>query len=194
MLKPKRCRCAKFLCAGLTVAFGAAAVASGQQGADTDWAVTTGNNASQRYAPLDQIDRGNFAELEVAWRWSSPDNALMAGEGGQGGPRMTPRNHEAIPIKVGDRIYVTTGYGQIAAVDVEQGTSLWTYDPQAYLQGRPANLGFVHRGATHWDDPDLPAHTDGSPITFLHRGRQYLVFALGGRGAPFELIAYRLPA
>ncbi|MDE2976607.1 MAG: pyrroloquinoline quinone-dependent dehydrogenase, partial [Acidobacteriota bacterium] len=41
---------------------------------------------------------------------------------------------------------------------------------------------------------ELPAHTDGSPITFLHRGRQYLVFALGGRGAPFELIAYRPPA
>jgi len=41
---------------------------------------------------------------------------------------------------------------------------------------------------------ELPAHTDGSPITFLHHGRQYLVFALGGRGAPFELIAYRLPA
>lgn len=39
----------------------------------------------------------------------------------------------------------------------------------------------------------LPAHTDGSPVTFLHRGRQYLVFALGGRGAAFELIAYRLP-
>ena len=132
------------------------ATTSAQQVADTDWPVTTGNNASQRYAPLDQIDRGNFAELEVAWRWSSPDNALMAGQGGPGGPRMTPRNHEAIPIKVGDRLYVTTGYGQIAAVDVEQGTSLWTYDPQAYLQGRPANLGFVHRGATYWDDPDLP--------------------------------------
>ena len=42
---------------------------------------------------------------------------------------------------------------------------------------------------------ELPAHTDGSPITFLHHGRQYLVFALGGRGgAKFELIAYRLPA
>ena len=42
---------------------------------------------------------------------------------------------------------------------------------------------------------ELPAHTDGSPITFLHDGRQYLVFALGGRGgAKFELIAYRLPA
>ena len=32
------------------------------------------------------------------------------------------------------------------------------------------------------------------PTTFLHQGRQNLVFALGGRGAAVELIAYRLPA
>ena len=39
---------------------------------------------------------------------------------------------------------------------------------------------------------ELPAHSDGSPITFLHKGRQYLVFALGGRGDVPELIAYRI--
>ena len=115
-----------------------------------------GNNASQRYAPLEQIDRDNFGELEVAWRWSSPDNELMTGDGATGGRRMTPRNHEAIPIKVGDRLYVTTGYGQIAAIDIEQGKSSWTYDPKAYVHGRPTNLGFTHRGAAYWKDPDLP--------------------------------------
>jgi len=41
---------------------------------------------------------------------------------------------------------------------------------------------------------DLPSHTAGSPVTFLHRGVQYLVFALGGRSTgPLELIAFRLP-
>ncbi len=54
--------------------------------------------------------------LTVAWRWSSPE--LMTGDGGQGARPTTPRNHEAIPIKVGDRLYVTTGYGQIAAVEL----------------------------------------------------------------------------
>ena len=136
-----------------TVGMGAARA---QQPTDADWLVVTGNNASQRYAPLGQIDRDNFGELEVAWRWSSPDNELMTGDGETTGRRMVPRNHEAIPIKVGDRLYVTTGYGQIAAIDVEQGTSLWTYDPQAYVHGRPTNLGFTHRGAAYWNDPDLP--------------------------------------
>ena len=40
---------------------------------------------------------------------------------------------------------------------------------------------------------ELPSHTDGSPISFLHNGEQILLFAIGGRGAPFELIAYKLP-
>ncbi len=131
-------------------------VAWGQQSGDSDWPVATGNDASQRYAPLDQIDRHNFDRLDIAWRWSSPDNDLMTGEDIPGGRRTAPRNHEAIPIKVGDRLYVTTGYGQIAAVDIEEGASVWTYDPRAYRQGRPTNLGFTHRGAAYWNDPDLP--------------------------------------
>jgi len=40
---------------------------------------------------------------------------------------------------------------------------------------------------------ELPAHSDGSPVTYLHRGVQYIVVSIGGRGEPFELIAWRLP-
>ena len=140
----------------LTLVLAGTSVALGQPPSNTDWSVVTGNDASQRYAPLAQIDRDNFGELGIAWRWSSPDNELMTGDGETTGRRMVPRNHEAIPIKVGDRLYVTTGYGQIAAIDIERGTSLWTYDPRAYVHGRPTNLGFTHRGAAYWKDPDLP--------------------------------------
>ena len=135
--------------AGLFCSVGAWA----KQPADTDWVVTTGNDASQRYAPLEQIDRDNFGELEVAWRWSSPDNELIASDERFARAR---RRHEAIPIKIGDRLYVTTGLGQIAAVDIDRGESVWTYDPEAYVKGRPATIGFIHRGAAYWPDPDLP--------------------------------------
>ena len=33
----------------------------------------------------------------------------------------------------------------------------------------------------------------GNPMTYLHRCRQYLVVATGGRGEPARLIAYALP-
>ena len=39
----------------------------------------------------------------------------------------------------------------------------------------------------------MPAGVTGSPMTYLHEARQYIVTAIGGGGFPGELIAYRLP-
>ena len=38
-----------------------------------EWRSYSGNIASQKYSPLDQIDAGNFSDLEIAWRWRSVD-------------------------------------------------------------------------------------------------------------------------
>jgi len=40
---------------------------------------------------------------------------------------------------------------------------------------------------------ELPAGTTGAPITYLHRGKQYVVVAVGGRDAEPEWVALRLP-
>lgn len=121
---------------------------------DTDWSVTTGNHFSQRYAPLDQIDADNVTSLEIAWRWSSPDTALRAADPKLQNRRMEPGTHQATPLKIGDRLYVTTNYSQLAALDAATGETIWTYDPEAYRAGRPTNLGFVHRGAAYWEDEE----------------------------------------
>ena len=39
----------------------------------------------------------------------------------------------------------------------------------------------------------MPAGASGSPMTYLHEGRQHVVMAIGGGGFAGELIAYRLP-
>ena len=39
----------------------------------------------------------------------------------------------------------------------------------------------------------MPAGVSGSPMTYMHGGRQYIVTAISGGGFPGELIAYRLP-
>ena len=45
-----------------------AATSSAQDGVDDyEWRTYGGDLASTRYAPLDQIDRSNFNELELAW-------------------------------------------------------------------------------------------------------------------------------
>ena len=40
-------------------------------GPDTEWRNYAGDLANTRYAPLDQINAGNFDKLEVAWRFPS---------------------------------------------------------------------------------------------------------------------------
>ena len=140
----------------------------------SDWPVVTGNNAAHRYSPLSQIRADNVDQLEVAWRWSSPDNELEKSDQRLRKRRMAMGSNQSIPLKIGDRIYVTTGYGQLAAIDVSTGMSVWTYDPESYQYGRPTNVGFVHRGATYWVDEEarrpvarLPRLFYASPDSFL---------------------------
>ena len=45
-----------------------------------------------------------------------------------------------------------TSLGQVAAIDPGTGASLWTFDPGSWKEGRPGNLGFVHRGMAYWTD------------------------------------------
>src|SRR3954464_13833164 len=42
-----------------------------------EWASYGGTNWSQKYSPLDQINRDNFERLRVAWTWQSPDHELI---------------------------------------------------------------------------------------------------------------------
>ena len=50
-------------------------------------------------------------------------------------------------------------------------------------------------GATVWETA-IPAVQTGPPMTYLHQGRQYIVFTVGDqeRGIPARLIAFALPA
>ena len=41
-----------------------------------EWRSYGGDLGSTKCSPLDQIDRTNFGDLEIAWRWRSVDGAL----------------------------------------------------------------------------------------------------------------------
>ena len=40
---------------------------------------------------------------------------------------------------------------------------------------------------------ELPAPTNTAPMTYVHRGRQYIVLAVAGDGEPPQLVALALP-
>jgi len=39
----------------------------------------------------------------------------------------------------------------------------------------------------------MPAPQGGSPMTYMHNGKQYIVVAISGAGYSGELLAFRLP-
>ena len=47
-------------------------------------------------------------------------------------------------------------------------------------------------GDTVWET-ELEAGATGTPMTYLHKGKQYIVVAIGGQQHPAEFIALSLP-
>ena len=52
---------------------------------------------------------------------------------------------ETTPLMIAGELYVRTSYSQLAALDATTGETLWTYDPESYLSGRPAMFGCFRR-------------------------------------------------
>jgi quinoprotein glucose dehydrogenase len=112
-----------------------------------EWRFYGGDSASTRYSPLDRIHRGNVGGLEIAWRWPSPDNALVAAN-----PQSRPGAFQDTPLVVNGVMYAVTSLGVYAAIDPATGKTLWQYDPGTWKLGRPPNLGYTHRGVAYWTD------------------------------------------
>jgi glucose dehydrogenase len=112
-----------------------------------EWRYYGGDAASTKYSPLDLIHRGNVGGLPIAWRWTSPDNALA-----RANSTLRPGYYEDTPIFANGVLYTITGLGVIAAIDPRTGQTLWQYDSESWKAGRPPNLGFTHRGVAYWTD------------------------------------------
>src|SRR6185312_10109201 len=105
-----------------------AAVAAG-----TDWPVSGHDAGGQRYSPLTQINKSNVANLQIAWTYH------MTPAGYTGRPRLV----EAIPIVIGNSMYVSSSYGEIIALNATTGTALWKFKV-------PDNDTPAERGVAYW--------------------------------------------
>ena len=132
--------------ASLGIAFWAVAL-SAQETTSTEWTAYAGNTWSNKYAPLDQINKDNVRDLKIAWRWSSPENDLKAED-----KKYRPGWYEPTPLMIGGVLYTSTSHSHAAAIDPKTGQTIWVYDSKSHEAGRPTNTGFVHRGLAYWTD------------------------------------------
>jgi quinoprotein glucose dehydrogenase len=119
----------------LAVPAGAARPAAPRPG---EWPVYGRDAASTKYSPLTQIHAGNVGQLRVAWRWSSPDNAILRQRSD-----LRPGPNEATPLMIDGVLYTSTALSQAAAIDARTGRTLWVF--------RREPNGYVHRGLAYWE-------------------------------------------
>ncbi len=146
--------------AALTLPAPSARAQGGAGDAPGQWLHNGGDRAASKYSPLDQINRDNVGDLEIAWRWETADAAL------KGTVRGLPGQLKTTPLMIDGTLYATTAFSQLAAIDAGTGVTKWVYDPKSYEAGRPTNTGFQHRGAEYWRGED---------------GEERIIYATGAR-------------
>ncbi len=104
----------------------------------TDWPNYGGSEDGSRYSPLEQINKENVSQLEVAWIYHTED--------------ATERSQiQCQPIVVNGLLYATTPKLNVFALDAATGEEVWRFDPFQILGGENSWAG-TNRGVSYWED------------------------------------------
>src|SRR5688572_3902490 len=95
---------------------------------DGEWPVHGRDPGGTKYSPLTAINRRNVQLLQQAWVYRTGDLLYRTDSSG------AQPAHEATPLFVGDRLYLSTPFGRVIALNPETGAPLWTYDPKIDLK------------------------------------------------------------
>ena len=118
-----------------------------------DWPGYHGNEAAQRYSPLDQINAENAADLELSWSFST----------GNFGP-TTDFNNPSTPIEIDGVLYANIGSTRnVVALDATSGQVLWLWRPQEGERFDEAPRKGAGRGVAFWSDGDNNRVIDVTP-------------------------------
>lgn len=139
-----------------------------------DWAHWGNTTAGNRFAALDQINKGNIDKLQVAWTFRTGDIPQSTGAGAE---------DQNTPLQIGDTVYTCTAYGKVFALDADTGAQRWKFDPQGTAPNwqRCRGLGYF----------ETPASSDNQPGActkrlFLPTGDARLIAINAETGKPCE--------
>lgn len=150
---------------GVLLWLGTLTVATGEE-----WRHWGGDAGGMKFSPAKQIHKGNVDKLQPAWTWHSGDIS-------DGSKYPVRSAFEATPLMVDNRLFLTTAFNRLVALDAETGKELWAFDPQINKE-RSYTL-FIHRGPAYW--------TDGQRERLLYGtidGRLFSIDAASGKPDP----------
>ena len=108
---------------------------------DVDWPNYGDDAGGKRYSPLTQINRENVAQLKIAWTYRT--GAL------EQYPKLKHNAaFEATPILVNGKLYLSTPFDHVIALDPQSGNKIWEYDPK--IDGTDRYSEVTSRGVSAW--------------------------------------------
>ena len=102
-------------------------------GEDADWPVYLGGKGRDLYSSLEQINRENVSQLEVAWTYETGDAA----------------EYQANNLIVDGVLYTATPTRKVIALNAATGEELWKWDPANEHTG-PGRAR--QRGLVYWEN------------------------------------------
>jgi quinoprotein glucose dehydrogenase len=118
-----------------------ASIARAQSTADSGWPNYGNDAGGSRYSPLTQINRENVAQLKVAWTYRT--GALDVQR-----ELNQKAAFEATPILVEGKLFLSTPYDHVIALDPSSGAKLWEFDPKLDVSHGYSEV--TSRGVSAW--------------------------------------------
>jgi quinoprotein glucose dehydrogenase len=119
---------------------------------EAEWPYYGHDAGGMRFSPLTEVNQSNVAKLQVAWVFHTGD--ISRGENGR-----QKSSFESTPIMVDGKLYVSTPFSRVIALDPATGKEKWSYNPHIDLKAGYAD-GLINRGVSTWLDP---ARAAGQP-------------------------------
>jgi len=117
----------------IAAAFAAAVRAQDGTSAATGWPSVNYDQSANRYSPLDQITAENVSTLQQVWSFHLKPAGYT--------DRL--REDEAIPLVIGNTMYLGSPYGAVHALDATTGAEKWRFQlPNSALPSK--------RGVAYW--------------------------------------------
>jgi quinoprotein glucose dehydrogenase len=123
--------------------------AASAQAPDAGWPTYGNDPGGTRYSTAKQIDRSNVSKLQLAWtfRTGALDHQTDL---------IRKAAFEATPILVEGKLFLSTPYNAIFALNPETGARLWAYDPGVDLSRNYSEV--ASRGVSAWKDPQAKSN------------------------------------
>ena len=145
------------------------------------WPTYAGAEGGTRYSPLNQINRSNVEDLEIAWIYHTGHLERAPHLYGAVGFQTTPI---LLPEEAGGYLVLCDPLNRIIALNPATGKERWEFDPTIDLT--PYAGRFNCRGVTYWRDP-MAAGTDACAHRLILATNDRRLVAVDARtGQPCE--------